>query len=422
MNLKKTLTIMLTSLVVIVGSVTASFAAVNKDVPRPSIDAKSAELYSVTTDEVLYAKNPDQRVEPWSTTKLMTALIVAETMDMNQEVTVSKKAASMGGSTMHLVAGEKLTVRELMYGLLMESGNDAAYALGETGGNGSIAAFADQMNAKAKELGCTGTHFVNPNGLKAKNHYTTASDYTKIAKAALSNKTVFKIAGTKVHYVDATNKSDARRIETHLDLLETKNSGVVSGKTGYWEDDDCSVALMYDKKGLKLILVQFGANMETRAKDDAKLLAYGRKRIVTVKGTHPKESLGKAKIKFGAHTFVDSYAKSVVPTYPKDGTDDSVKVKVKYDNVIKAPLKAGDSVGTVDVYCDGKKVGSTPLIVRENVEKGWILSRFYISNNATLGIIGIILVFVGIIYLIRRRNLKRRKNRRKKNSQYTAKH
>lgn len=420
MNLKKILTIMLTSLMVTVGSVAAPFAAVNEDVPRPSIDAKSAELYSVTTDEVLYAKNPDQRVEPWSTTKLMTALIVAETMDMNQEVTVSKKAASMGGSTMHLVAGEKLTVRELMYGLLMESGNDAAYTLAEAGGNGSIAAFADKMNAKAKSLGCKGTHFVNPNGLKAKNHYTTAADYTKIAKAALSNKTVFKIAGTKVHYVDATNKSDARRIETHLDLLETKNSGVVSGKTGYWEEDDCSVALMYDKKGLQLILVQFGANMETRAKDDAKLLAYGRKRIVTVKGTHPKESLGKAKIKFGAHTFVDSYAKSVVPTYPKDGTEDSIQVKAKYNKVIQAPLKSGDSVGTVEVYCDGKKVGSTPLVVRENVEKGWILSRFYISNNATLGILGGLIVLVGIAMLIRRKRNNRRGN--SDSLKYVAKH
>ena len=110
-----------------------------------------------------------------------------------------------------------MTVRQLMYGLLLESGNDAAYALGQADGDGSIKTFAAKMNARAKKLGCRGTHFVNPNGLKAKNHYTTAADYVKIARAALANKTVFKIAGTKVYHMDATNKSHARTLETHLD-------------------------------------------------------------------------------------------------------------------------------------------------------------------------------------------------------------
>lgn len=403
-RIRRNIAILLTALMLFASGATAASAAVHENTRRPVIDAKSAALYSVTTDEMLYAKNPDQRVEPWSTTKLMTALVVAETMDLNQEVTVSKKAASMGGSTMNLVAGEKVTVRQLMYGLLLESGNDAAYALGQADGDGSIKIFAAKMNARAKKLGCRGTHFVNPNGLKAKNHYTTAADYVKIARAALANKTVFKIAGTKVYHMDATNKSHARTLETHLDLIEKKGSGVVAGKTGYWEDDDCSVALMYDKKGLKMILVQFGANMETRAKDGAKLLKFGTEKIVTKEATNPKKSAGNVRVKYGARTLVKTYAKGTVLTYPKDGSADSISVKENYKDVVKAPLKSGDKVGTLEVYCDGRKVGSTPLVVHENIEKGWFLSRFYISNRATIAI-GVILMLLALIigFLVRRR-------------------
>ena len=161
---------------------------------------------------------------------------------------------------------------------------------------------------------------------------------------------------------------------------------------------------MYDKKGLKLILVQFGANMETRAKDDAKLLKFGTEKIVTKKATNPKKSAGQVRVKYGARTLVKTYAKGTVPAYPKDGSADSISVKENYKDVVKAPLKSGDKVGTLEVYCDGKKVGSTPLVVHENIEKGWFLSRFYISNRATIAI-GVILVLLALIigFLVRRR-------------------
>ena len=406
MHFKKLIITLMMAVMLVGSTVSGSFAAVNDNVKAPKIDAKSAILYSVTTDEILYSKNQDKQVQPWSTTKLMTALLVAENMDMNETVTVSSKAASLGGSTMNLVAGEKLSVKDLMYGLLMESGNDAAYALGTACGGGDVKKFVQMMNDKAKELGCKNTHFVNPNGLKAKNHYTTASDFLKIAKAALSNKTVYKISGTKVYHVGKTNKSSARTIETHLDLLETKNSGVVAGKTGYWEDDDCSIALIYSKKGLKMILVQFGAKYSTRAKDDAKLLKFGTKKIVTVKATNQKTAVGKARVRYGAHTVVDTYAKDVVSAYPKDGTDKTIKIKEKYNKSVQAPLKSGDVVGTATVYCDGKKIGTTKLIVKEDVEKGWLLSAIYISNNQTIllgSLLGILLVVLYFRHRVRRK-------------------
>ncbi len=407
MRFKKIITIFLMTVLLAGSAANSALAAVNEDVKSPAIDAKSAIVYSVTTDEVLFTKNADKRVQPWSTTKLMTALIVAEEMDLDQTVTVSSKAAALGGSTMNLVAGEKLSVKDLMYGLLIESGNDAAMALAQAY-DGGLTKFVARMNARAEELGCTGTHFVNPNGLKAKNHYTTASDYLKIAKAAFANDTVYQIGGTKVYHVKKTNKSAARMLETHLDLLEDEDSGVVSGKTGYWENDDCSIVLMYDKAGLQLILLQFGANYETRADDDELLLKFARKKIVTVNATNPDEAVGKVRVKYGAHTAVDSYPKDVVLAYPKDGTDKKISFQAKYNKTVEAPLQAGDEVGTVDVYCDGKKVGTTALLVKEDVEKGWILSRFYISNNATIAI-GVILVLLLIILVFLRSRFRGRK-------------
>lgn len=408
MRFRRITTILLMTVLLAGSGVTRVLAAVNEDVKSPAIEAKSAIVYSVTTDEVLFTKNADKRVQPWSTTKLMTALIVAEEMDLDQTVAVSSKAASLGGSTMNLVAGEKVSVKDLLYGLLIESGNDAALALAQAY-DGGATKFVERMNARAEELGCTGTHFVNPNGLKAKNHYTTASDFIKISKAAFANETVYQVGGTKEYHVAKTNKSAARTLETHLDLLEDDDSGVVAGKTGYWENNDCSVSLMYDRVGLQLILVQFGANYETRAEDDELLLKFARKKIVTVNATNPDESVGKVRVKYGAHTAVDSYPKDIVLAYPKDGSDKSVTFKEHYDKSVEAPLKAGDEVGTVDVYCDGKKVGTTTLLVKEDVVKGWFFSRFYISNNATIAI-GIILVLLLIIFAFLRKRIRGRRD------------
>ena len=131
-RIRRNIAILLTALMLFASGATAASAAVHENTRRPVIDAKSAALYSVTTDEMLYAKNPDQRVEPWSTTKLMTALVVAETMDLNQEVTVSQKAASMGGSTMNLVAGEKVTTAQPQGKVVVKSGANVTMKASDT--------------------------------------------------------------------------------------------------------------------------------------------------------------------------------------------------------------------------------------------------------------------------------------------------
>jgi len=248
-----------------------------KKVHEPEINAKSAVLYSENTNTMVFSKNKDERVAPFSTTKLMTALLVVKHVkNLDQKVTVSKEAAALGGSSMELKEGEVVTVRQLLYGLMILSGNDAAYSLAEVVSNGNVDEFVKMMNDEAKTLGCKDTNFVNPNGMKEENHYTTASDYMKIARAALQNKQVYRFASTKKYEMGATNLSEARVMKSHTDLINTKNSGVVAGKTGFW-DGEASIVLAYDKKDLKMLLVLFGDDKENRPKDAKAIFEYAYK-------------------------------------------------------------------------------------------------------------------------------------------------
>ena len=149
----------------------AKTSSVTNKVQAPEINAKSAVLYSENTNTVVFSKNKDERVAPFSTTKLMTALLVVKHIkNLDQKVTISKEAAALGGSSMELKEGEVVTVRQLLYGLMILSGNDAAYSLAEVVSNGNVDEFVKMMNDEAKALGCKDTNFVNPNGMKEENH------------------------------------------------------------------------------------------------------------------------------------------------------------------------------------------------------------------------------------------------------------
>ncbi len=166
--------------------------------------ATSAVAVDASNGRVLFSKEPDRKIYPASTTKVMTALLALENLDMDQEVTVTK-SCMVGESSIHLEDGETLTVRELLYGLLLKSGNDAAVALAQAV-SGTAADFAVLMNERAAELGCVNTHFNNPNGLPDKDHYTTAEDYYKIVLSTvlvyyiLHKKSILNIFSKKTLY------------------------------------------------------------------------------------------------------------------------------------------------------------------------------------------------------------------------------
>lgn len=389
---------------------TASAFGADKSVDEPDLTAKGAILYCANTDTVLYSKSENTRMEPYSITKLMTAMLVAENMSFDKEVVVSEKAASQEGSSMELEAGEVVTVGQLMHGLLILSGNDAAWALAEAYPGGETA-FIAAMNARAKKLGCTNTHFANPNGLSDDDHYTTASDFLLITKAALANSKVKAIAGTKRYSMPATNKNDASIFKTHLDLLTKKGSGVVAGKTGYSEEDDCSITVEYYKKDLDLYVVLIGDTMKQRPKDMVKLFNYANKTLDRTTEASPDKSVKRVFVRHGANTVVKAYTSGKVYSYSEAGKKARVKTKVVAKDNIKAPLKKGDRVGTYKVYTNGKLTGTAPVVVKENVKTGWFPSYLYISNRAS----AILLLIITMLYIwmARRRTCSRRRRHRR---------
>ena len=163
---------------------------------EPVLNARAAIIYDRSTKEIIWGKNENVKKAMASTTKIMTAIVVLENCNLNDEVIISKKAAGIGGSRLKLNAGDKITVEGLLYGLLLKSGNDTAIALAEHTA-GSVEEFANIMNKKAKELGLNNTNFVTPHGLDNDNHYTTAYELALITDYALNNETFCNIVNTK---------------------------------------------------------------------------------------------------------------------------------------------------------------------------------------------------------------------------------
>lgn len=247
---------------------------------QPEIQAQGAVLMDAATGNLLYSKEAETKFYPASITKLMTALLVAEKCSLDDTVTFSKTAVTnleSGAVTLGLVEGDKLTVRQSLYGLLLKSANEVANGLAEHTA-GSISKFADMMNARAKELGCTNTNFVNPNGLNNSNHYTTPHGMALIARAAFQNGTVSKIASTLSYQIPATQKAAARTISLGHKMLYPNDAryyqGVIGGKTGYTSLAGNTLVTCAERDGVRLIAVIMKSK-STQYTDTSALLDYG---------------------------------------------------------------------------------------------------------------------------------------------------
>lgn len=380
---------------------------------EPEIGAGSAIMYCVDLDQVVYSKNSSERVDPYSTTKLMTAYLVVNNLGLDDTIVVSKAATEDpdDGSTIFLEEGEQVTVEQLLYGLVLTSGNDAALALAEAV-SGTVAEFCELMNQTARDLGCKDTHFVNPNGLQDANHYTTAEDFLIIAKAAFNDDTVFKIACTKQYTMPATLLHEARVFKNHTSLYRTKGSGVLGGKTGYWDDSDCSVVLRYQKKDLDMILLLFKASKDEREKDATKLLKYAHDISPGYIVYNPTDSIKKIWVRGGERTHINIYPKTKVYAYPKGGKTQAIKTKVKLHPGLKAPIKAGTVIGTLTVKTDKTNIGEYDIVLRRDLGRGWFPSQIYISNRGTIIIIASLILLIVLIALLRRINRARARRRR----------
>ena len=248
----------------------------------PSIEGQSAVLMDAVTDSVLYSKNADEKLYPASITKIMTALLACENLDMNDTITMSQEAAygiESGSSSIYAETGEVFTVEQALMALMLESANEMALALAEKV-SGSVKKFVELMNQRAEQLGCHNTHFNNPNGLPDENHYTTASDMAKIAKSAWLNP-LFRRYCTKRYYeIPPTNKfAEARQLLNHHKMMKNGEyyyEGVRGGKTGY-TDASGNTLVTYCKRGnITLVAVILNSTSAANAySDTASLFNYG---------------------------------------------------------------------------------------------------------------------------------------------------
>lgn len=249
-------------------------------VEKPQIASEGAVLLDASTGTFLYEKNADTKFYPASITKLMTALLVAERCQMADMVTFSETATTnleSGAVSLGLVAGDQLTVEQCLYALLLKSANEVGNALAEHVA-GSVPAFAQLMNEKARSLGCTNTNFTNPHGLNDSNHVTTSRDMALIAKAAMENDTVRKVAGTLSYQLPATKKSAARTITMGHKMLYPTDSryyeGMIGGKTGYTSLAGNTLVTAAERDGVRMIAVVMKSR-STHYDDTRKLLDYG---------------------------------------------------------------------------------------------------------------------------------------------------
>ena len=247
----------------------------------PQIEGESAILVDMFTGAVLYSKNADKAQYPASITKIMTALLGCENLDPSQKFTMSQSAAygisDSNSSSIYADTGEEFTIEQALMAVMLQSANEMTLAVAELT-TGSTKKFVEQMNLKARQLGCTNTHFNNPNGLPDEIHYTTASDMAKIARAAWFNPTFRKFASTQYYEISPTNKfAETRYLLNHHKMMKNQAyayNGVLGGKTGYTEAAG-NTLVTYAKNDNTYLVAVVLQSVNGAYADTANLLDYG---------------------------------------------------------------------------------------------------------------------------------------------------
>ena len=327
-----------------------------------AISAKSAVLIDGVSGRVLYEHNSYEKLPMASTTKIMTGLLACESGKLDNTVKVSAFASGTEGSSLLLKIGEKLTLEELTYGLMLKSGNDAAVATAEYLG-GSVDAFALLMNKRAREIGAQNTNFVNPHGLDAEGHYTTAYDLALIAREAMKNDTFRKIVSTKTYSIPMQGEKWDRALKNHNKLL-WNYEGCNGVKTGFTKKCGRCLVSSAKRNGRGLICVTLNAPDDW--KDHTNLLNYGfdnfETKVVAKKGeyassyVYDKKNNRSVKLNFG-----DDFIVSVAE-------NDVIKTEILYEKII-LPAKKGIKAGSMIVYCNGEKIGEIELVTDKKLNK-----------------------------------------------------
>lgn len=344
---------------------------------EPTLNSRIALVYDRTSGNVIYEKNGYKTVPMASTTKIMTAIVVLENANLQDTVTVEKKAAGTGGSRLGLKVGDKITVNDLLYGLLLRSGNDAAVALAIHVG-GSIEGFATLMNQKANELNLNNTNFETPHGLDSKNHYTTAYELAKMADYALKKEKFKKIVGTQ--NCNITISGVQRNISNTNELLGYLN-GVYGVKTGFTNGAGRCLVTACKRDNLDIITVVLGADTKKiRTSDSIKLIEYiynnfemvniqekvnekfnqwkeiNKNRISINKGVTNNMKIDLEEMQF-----------EEMPINKK--IKDNIEIKVNTIFNFDAPVEEGKIIGNLKIFIDDNEIQTLNIYNTENIRK-----------------------------------------------------
>lgn len=339
--------------------------------------ATSAIMIEASTGEILYNKNPHEKLAPASMTKIMSLLLIMENLDKgklkwDQEITASENASSMGGSQIFLEVGEKMTVNDLIKAICIGSANDATVALAEAVA-GTEDKFVKLMNKKAQKLGLKNTNFKNATGLDEENHYSSAYDMSIMAKELIKYSKILEFTSTYETYL-----RDNSFWLVNTNKLVRYYSGVDGLKTGYTSDAGYCLTATAKKNGMRLITVVMNEpSGEVRSSETSKMLDYGYNMYSIDNLIKKDTSLGKIKVNLGDSNYATLVAKEEVNILNnKTNNERKVKYKIKTDSII-APIKKGDKVGEIEVIEDNKIIMTIDLTTTKDIKKANIFKAFY---------------------------------------------
>ena len=365
------------------------------EIKNPDLNSRACVVIDRNTNTILYGKNENTKRKMASTTKIMTAIIIIENCKLNESIEISKKAANTGGSRLGLKTGDKITILDLLYGLMLHSGNDAAVALAEYAGN-DIPGFAEKMNKKAQELGLKNTHFETPHGLDSDEHYTTAYELALLTNYALNNPTFSKIVGTKNYTITINGYS--KDLSNTNELLGNLD-GVYGVKTGFTNGANRCLVTACRRGDLDIICVVLGADTKKfRSTDSIKLInyIYQNFKLVNIQEFINKEfEIWKTN---NINTFyinkynylknsnfnieIEPLKYSIIPI--RIDFINSLSIKITCKKSFEAPLYGGTNIGNIELISNNSVISNCNIYNSYTIYKNSIFSyTIYFFKNFT---------------------------------------
>ena len=329
---------------------------------------QGAVLVDGSSGQVLYEKNAHKKLYPASTTKMLTAIIALERGNLTDSVLIPPDASDVEGSAIGLRPGEKITLEDLLYALMLNSGNDSAVAIAVHIG-GSVSGFVDLMNRKAAELGAVNSHFKNPNGLPDNDHYTTAYDLALITRYAMQNEEFKKIVCTMTRDIHRDDPEAQTFLLNHNKML-WDYKGAVGVKTGYTTLANQCLITAARREGRDLIAVVLGSEGTNIWSDSKALLDFGFIQFEKVRFTEAGKYIDEVPVKYGDGNVVLQTARAFSYDFPVGGADEAGQ-EVILKTPVYAPVDAGEKLGEMIFTDGGNEIGRVDLLAQKSVKRKW---------------------------------------------------